>query len=159
MRMGEAHITRLFGGAPGNGQKEAVVFVLDRTKQPLDPCHEARARELLRNGRAAVFRRYPFTIIVKDREDGRVSSHRLKFDPGSKTNGIAIVQERTDRVVFAAELSAEWDRRASSNADADPANRRVCLHATDNSTGASPPPEEGGTRAVGMSHQYGRSAI
>jgi len=82
-----------------------VVFVLDANRQPLDPCHEARARELLRNGRAAVFRRYPFTIILKDREHGYVSSHRFKLDPGSKTTGIAIVQERTARVVFAAELT------------------------------------------------------
>ncbi len=104
-RMGEAHLTGLFGGAPGNGQKEPMVFVLDSTKQPLDPCHEARARELLRKGRAAVFRRYPFTIILKDRQGGYVSSHRLKLDPGSKTTGIAIVQERTARVVFAAELT------------------------------------------------------
>jgi 5-methylcytosine-specific restriction endonuclease McrA len=82
-----------------------MVFVLDRTKQPLDPCHAARARELLRNGRAAVFRRYPFTIILKGRQGGHVSSQRLKLDPGSKATGIAIVQERTTRVVFAAELT------------------------------------------------------
>jgi 5-methylcytosine-specific restriction endonuclease McrA len=82
-----------------------VVFVLDANRQPLDPCHEARARELLRKGRAAVFRRYPFTIILKDRQGGYVSSHRFKLDPGSKTTGIAIVQERTKRVVFAAELT------------------------------------------------------
>jgi 5-methylcytosine-specific restriction endonuclease McrA len=82
-----------------------VVFVLDANRQPLDPCHEARARELLRKGRAAVFRRYPFTIILKDRQGGYVSSHHFKLDPGSKTTGIAIVQERTKRVVFAAELT------------------------------------------------------
>jgi hypothetical protein len=28
------------------------------------PCHPARARELLREGKAAVFRRFPFTIIL-----------------------------------------------------------------------------------------------
>jgi hypothetical protein len=41
-----------------------MVFVLDSHKQPLAPYHEARARELLRKGKAAVFRRYPFTIIL-----------------------------------------------------------------------------------------------
>jgi 5-methylcytosine-specific restriction endonuclease McrA len=82
-----------------------VVFVLDSNKLPLDPCHAARARELLRKGRAAVFKRYPFTIILKDRAGGYVSSHRLKLDPGSKTSGIVIVQEETDRVVWAAELT------------------------------------------------------
>jgi hypothetical protein len=30
-----------------------VVFVLDTHREPLDPCHEARARKLLKAGRAA----------------------------------------------------------------------------------------------------------
>jgi hypothetical protein len=84
-----------------------MVFVLDSQRQPLDPCHEARARKLLRAGRAAVFRRYPFTIILNDRKAAVpvTHAHRLKLDPGSKTTGLAIVQETTDRVVFAAELT------------------------------------------------------
>jgi len=84
-----------------------VVFVLDTHRQPLDPCHEARARELLNKGKAAVFRRYPFTIILKQRMLALsvVHDHRLKLDPGSKTTGIAIVQEGTDRVVWAGELT------------------------------------------------------
>lgn len=103
--MVEAHIPAV-RRAPGNGQKELiVVFVLDANKQPLDPCHHARARELLRKGRAAVFKRYPFTIILRDRLGGHVSSHGLKIDPGSKTTGLAIVQEATQRVVWAAELT------------------------------------------------------
>jgi hypothetical protein len=31
------------------------VFVLSNTKKPLMPCHPARASELLRKGKAAVF--------------------------------------------------------------------------------------------------------
>jgi 5-methylcytosine-specific restriction endonuclease McrA len=82
-----------------------MVFVLDSKKEPLDPCHEARARELLRKGKAAVFRHYPFTIILRERVGGTVSSHRLKLDPGSKATGLAVLQERTSRVVWAAELT------------------------------------------------------
>lgn len=83
------------------------VFVLDQNQQPLDPCHPARARELLKSGRAAVFRRYPFTIILKDQtvENSVTHPHRLKIDPGSKTTGFAVVNEITGRVVFAAELT------------------------------------------------------
>lgn len=83
------------------------VFVLDKNRQPLDPCHPARARELLKSGRAAVFRRYPFTIILNDRtvEEAETHLHRLKIDPGSKTTGFAVVNETTGRVVFAAELT------------------------------------------------------
>ncbi len=43
------------------------VFVLDNNRKPLDPCSPARARYLLKRGRAAIFHRYPFTIILKDR--------------------------------------------------------------------------------------------
>ena len=42
------------------------VFVLDKNKQPLDPTHPAKARKLLKSGRAKVFRRYPFTMIMQD---------------------------------------------------------------------------------------------
>jgi 5-methylcytosine-specific restriction endonuclease McrA len=95
-------------GSCGNAQKGfLLVFVLSHDKQPLDPCHPARARELLNNRKAAVFRRYPFTIILKARllADSAVKGHRLKLDPGSKTSGIAVVQDGADRVVFAAELT------------------------------------------------------
>lgn len=83
------------------------VFVLDKNLKPLAPTHPARARELLNKGRAKVFRRYPFTILMQDRtlEDSVTHSHRIKIDPGSKTTGIAIVQEETGRVTNALEIS------------------------------------------------------
>jgi 5-methylcytosine-specific restriction endonuclease McrA len=82
------------------------VFVLSSDRQPLDPCHPARARQLLKAGRAAVFRRYPFTIILKDRTAAASTTHphRVKVDPGSKTTGIAVVAEDANTVVWAAEL-------------------------------------------------------
>jgi 5-methylcytosine-specific restriction endonuclease McrA len=82
------------------------VFVVDKDRKPLDPCHPARAREMLRKGRAAILRRFPFTIIIKDREANSsvIHGHRIKIDPGSKVTGIAVVAEDTGRVVFAAEI-------------------------------------------------------
>jgi len=70
-------------------------------------CHPARARELLKNGRAKVFHRYPFTIILLDREGGDVQTVTLKIDPGSKTTGLALVadSQRGKRVVWAGELN------------------------------------------------------
>ncbi|MGI6081875.1 MAG: RRXRR domain-containing protein [Limnochordia bacterium] len=41
------------------------VLVLDTEKKPLAPTHPAKARQLLKNGKAAVYRRDPFTIILK----------------------------------------------------------------------------------------------
>ena len=42
-----------------------MVFVLDSDKTPLDMCHPAKARKLLRERKAAVYRKAPFTIILK----------------------------------------------------------------------------------------------
>jgi len=83
------------------------VFVLDKNLKPLDPCHPARGRELLNKGRAKVFKRYPFTIVLQDRtlEKSVTHAHRIKIDPGSKTSGIAVVQEETGRVTTALEIS------------------------------------------------------
>ncbi|MBD2254388.1 RNA-guided endonuclease IscB [Nostoc parmelioides] len=81
------------------------VFVLDTEKRPLDPIHPAQARQLLGNKKAAVFRRFPFTIILKEsRADASVSDLRIKLDPGAKITGIALVNDSTGEVVFAADL-------------------------------------------------------
>jgi 5-methylcytosine-specific restriction endonuclease McrA len=81
------------------------IFVLDRNKQPLDPTHPAKARKLLKIGRAKVFRQYPFTIIMQDLEVENcvTHNHQLKIDPGSKTTGLAIVQQ--NKVLWGAELN------------------------------------------------------
>ncbi|EFH80691.1 RNA-guided endonuclease IscB [Ktedonobacter racemifer] len=82
------------------------VFVIDSDYKPLNPVHPARARCLLTQGKASVYRRYPFTIILKRVVDQpEVHPLRLKLDPGSTTTGIAIVNDQTGNVVFAAELS------------------------------------------------------
>jgi 5-methylcytosine-specific restriction endonuclease McrA len=81
------------------------VFVLDTDKRPLDPIHSAQARQLLRNKKAATFRRFPFTIILKKSQpDSIVQPLRLKLDPGAKFTGIALVNDTSGEVVFAAEL-------------------------------------------------------
>src|SRR5215207_1015954 len=83
------------------------VLVIDQNKQSLMPTHPARARDLLTTGEAVVFRRYPFTIILKERDGGDVQPIALKIDPGSKTTGLAMVADfqRGKRVVWAAELT------------------------------------------------------
>ena len=42
------------------------VFVLDTNKVPQAPIHAGAARLLLREGKAAVYRRLPFTLILKE---------------------------------------------------------------------------------------------
>ncbi len=81
------------------------VFVLDTNKQPLNPVHPGRARILLSLGKAAVYRRFPFTIILKVAvEEPNIDPLRIKIDPGAHTTGIAIVNNASSEVVFAASL-------------------------------------------------------
>src|SRR5215813_2346667 len=81
------------------------VAVLDTTKKPLAPTTPRRARLLLKKGKAAVFRRYPFTIILKrEIENPTTPDLKTKIEPGSKTTGVAIVNQQTGEVVFAAEI-------------------------------------------------------
>src|SRR5450759_4608501 len=82
------------------------VFVVDTSHRPLDPVHPGRARMLLTQGKAAVWRRFPFTIILHvEVQEPEVQPLRLKLDPGSRTTGIALVNDTTGEVVFAAELT------------------------------------------------------
>ena len=98
-----------------------LVFVLDTNKKPLKATHPARARRLLKSGRASVLKRYPFTIILHDRqvETSTINEHRLKIDPGAKTTGLAIVQNST--VMWAAQLT----HRGFAIGDAITARRQV----------------------------------
>lgn len=79
------------------------VLVLDTNKKPLTPCTPGIARSLLKAEKAAVFRRFPFTIILKKEVTATPEPIELKLDPGSKTTGIALVQG--DQVLFGAELT------------------------------------------------------
>ncbi|MFI6089255.1 RNA-guided endonuclease IscB [Streptomyces sp. NPDC051218] len=74
------------------------MFVLAADRRPLMPCHPARARELLTRGRAVVHRRVPFSIRLKDRmrADSEVDGVQLRIDPGSKTTGLALTDEKTE---------------------------------------------------------------
>jgi 5-methylcytosine-specific restriction endonuclease McrA len=71
-----------------------------------------RTRQLLGAGKAAVFRRFPFTIILKQRTSGEVQPIQVKVDPGSKTTGLAVVAEGQSgkQVVFAAEIEHRGQR-------------------------------------------------
>ena len=79
---------------------------MDTKKNILAPCHPARAKELLDKGKAAVYRRYPFTIILKreiPKSEIKLPSLRIKIDPGSRITGLAILDN--SEVIWCAELT------------------------------------------------------
>jgi 5-methylcytosine-specific restriction endonuclease McrA len=82
------------------------VFVLDTKKYLLNPIHPGRARILLSSGKAAVWKRFPFTIILKSEvQVPHLEPLRVKVDPGSKVTGLALVNDASGEVVFAAEVT------------------------------------------------------
>ena len=82
------------------------VFVVDTDKHPMTPVHPGRARLLLKAGKAAIYRKYPFTIILKRQvEEPAPAPLRLKIDPGARTTGLALVDDARGEVIWAAELT------------------------------------------------------
>ena len=76
------------------------------------PCHPARARQLLKSGRARVYKFYPFVIRLKDISGGATQPVVLKIDPGAVTTGLALnrqnVTDATNQTVLhLAELDIE----------------------------------------------------
>jgi len=72
-----------------------MAFVLDVHQNPLMPCTENRARQMLEPGRAQVHQMAPFTIRLKGRtaQTSVFQSIQVKFDPGSNTTGVVIIRE------------------------------------------------------------------
>lgn len=84
-----------------------MVFVLDKHKKPLMPCSEKRARQLMERKRAVIHRMEPFTIRLKDRtaQESKLQPLRLKLDPGSRTTGMAVMEDNgTGRVILLGEI-------------------------------------------------------
>lgn len=79
------------------------VLVLDTNRKPLNPCAPGVARGLLKSGKAKVFRRFPFAIILNKTVNDEPKPMQLKLDPGSKVTGIALLQG--EKVAWGAELS------------------------------------------------------
>lgn len=86
------------------------VFVIDADRKPQQPVDPVVARHLLKEGAAAIIRRFPFTIILKDpvppNQPTSSVAYRLKIDPGSSTTGLSILKEDGECgvVVFAAHI-------------------------------------------------------
>ena len=96
-----------------------MVFVLNKDKMPLNPCHPAKARWLLKHGYAVLHKKFPFVIRLKLQVvNSATNEYVLKIDPGSKTTGIAVVEKEgtTPKVVFLAELSHRTDIKAKLDA-------------------------------------------
>lgn len=78
-----------------------LVFVLNKHNRPLMPCSPAKARRLLKEGKAKCVRRTPFTIKLLHGSSGFKQEVSAGMDTGSKTIGTAAVA--IGKVLFQAE--------------------------------------------------------
>jgi len=71
-----------------------LVYVLNKHDNPLMPCHPAKARILLKQGKAKVVRRIPFTIQLLYGSSGYKQPVTLGVDSGYSHVGLSAVIEK-----------------------------------------------------------------
>lgn len=84
-----------------------LVFVLNKHGKPLMPCKPRKARLLLKEGKAKVFKRTPFTIQLKCGSSGYKQDVTLGVDSGFVHIGIAAVTEKKE--IYAADVTLRSD--------------------------------------------------
>ena len=85
------------------------VFIIDAEGKPLLPTNPARARLLLKRGKANVESMIPFTIRLHRVVDSPVGEFGVGVDDGSKHVGVAIVNDKTNEAVFVGEIELRQD--------------------------------------------------
>lgn len=84
-----------------------MVYVLNIEEKPLMPCKEAKARKLLRDKKARVVKRIPFTIQLLFECENQTQDIILGVDAGSKTIGLSAVTD--DKEVYSGEVELRND--------------------------------------------------
>ena len=79
-----------------------LVYVLNRHGKPLMPCKPQKARRLLKEQKAKVVKRTPFTIQLMYATGETKQSIALGIDAGSKTIGLSATTEEEE--LFAGEV-------------------------------------------------------
>jgi len=86
-----------------------IVFVIDSKNCPLLPTHPARARKLLKKGKAKILSIVPFTIKLNRSVENRVGTFEMGIDDGSKYVGIGVKNSLTNKVVFYGQINLRQD--------------------------------------------------
>ncbi len=84
-----------------------LVFVLNRHGNPLMPCKPRKARLLLKEGKAKVIRKNPFTIKLLYGSSGYKQEVTASIDTGSKKIGCAAIAN--NKVVYQSEIELRDD--------------------------------------------------
>lgn len=85
-----------------------VVYVINKHGKPLMPCSPRKARILLRQGKAKVIKRAPFTIKLLYGSSGYTQPLVHGIDSGSSKIGSAVVNDKNE-VVYMSEITIRND--------------------------------------------------
>jgi hypothetical protein len=103
-----------------------VVYVINKNGKPLMPCKPAKARHLLRGGKAKMVKRIPFTIQLLWGCEENIQPTTLGIDKGSKFTGVAVIQDCNSRVLFQVEIRHRLDVKKKMTARRD--HRKLRRH-------------------------------
>lgn len=84
-----------------------MVYVLNIEGKPLMPCKEAKARKLLKQNKANIVKREPFTIQLLFECENRTQNITLGIDAGSKHIGLSATTEKKE--LYAADVELRND--------------------------------------------------
>ena len=85
-----------------------MVYVISKDNEALMPCENVVARLLLKEGKAKVKRRTPFTIKLICESTHYTQSLTLGVDTGSRKIGSAVVNEKSE-VIYLSEIEIRND--------------------------------------------------
>jgi len=85
-----------------------MVYVINYDSEPLMPCSNTIARLLLKQGKAKVKRKTPFTIKLTYQADNYTQNLTLGIDTGSSKIGSAVVKESED-IVYLSQIEIRND--------------------------------------------------
>lgn len=85
-----------------------MIYVLSKNKKPLMPCNSARARFLLKSGKAKVKMTTPFTIQLLSETTENTQELTLGIDTGSSKIGSSVVNSKNE-VIYLSEIEIRND--------------------------------------------------
>ena len=91
-----------------------LVYVLNRNKKPLMPCKPAKARKLLKNKKAKVVNREPFTIQLLYGSSGYKQDISLGVDAGSKFIGLSATTDKKELYASTVEIRNDVSEKIST---------------------------------------------
>lgn len=84
-----------------------MVIALDKHKKPLGFITERRARKFFERHDAVMYRQFPMIVILKKVDASTIQNlpqYRIKVDPGSQVDGIAIVNDETHEFMYGMQI-------------------------------------------------------